>query len=213
MGSVEDSRYFDHVVIFDATGSVIAVVAIFQTTSGGRQESIFAELPNLQTSLAREGVRLLVIADGPGFMQMENVVRRVAPTLAHLTNLYGAEQGEITFALNQATSERDKLRDLLPNDLDAGSTEFALAALRSGRSVTPDLLGLSSERASDFILRFQVAHPEYALARNRHDELLPADLEKITAFNEHVRRLREGHPEGGARCYGRASHHTFVSDN
>lgn len=67
------ARTFD-LAIYDDGGPLVAVVDIFQTRAGGRQQDIFLGLPDLQDRLIREGIVLLVIADGPGFASMSHSI-------------------------------------------------------------------------------------------------------------------------------------------
>jgi len=157
------ARTFDYVVEDDG-GPLVAVVDIFQTRAGGRQQDMFLGLPDLQASLAAEGIVLLVIADGPGFRSMAQIVRRVAPQLEHFTNLKAIDEGdEIELALRRATALREGLPSPGVRGRDEALSRVTTLALRSGRPVTPPLLGISESEAEAFLLRYEAAHPHYAL--------------------------------------------------
>lgn len=96
------SRTYDF-VLRRGEKAMVAVVGIFQTSSGGRQQDIILELPELERAVASADVALLVVADGPGFLSMTGVVERVAPSLTNLTNLADLSAQRVSAAVESAT--------------------------------------------------------------------------------------------------------------
>ncbi len=155
-------RSFDFVVS-ERGEPILAVLVIFQTRAGGRQTEIFQGLPELQSTLIRNGLVLAVVADGPGFLNMSQVVRRVAPRLQHLMNVTGLRSGELAEAAHRAGRvHRGELKIGDPQSEEL-LDRVALVALRSGRPVTASLLNAPIDATESFLLRFSTNHPAYDL--------------------------------------------------
>ncbi len=156
------SRSFDFVV-FSEGEPILAVLVMFQTRAGGRQTEIFQALPDLQSMLIRSGMLLAVVADGPGFGNMSQVVKRIAPRLQHLMNMTGIRRGELKGAIDRA--QRVHRGELQIGD--ARSEELfdrvARVALQSGRPVTPQLLSAPVDETGAFLIRFAANNPDYDL--------------------------------------------------
>jgi hypothetical protein len=164
-------------ILEDDTGPLVAVVDIFQTRAGGRQQDLFLGLPDLQASLVSHGVTLLVIADGPGFRGMGQVVRRVAPQLSYFTNLNGLETPtEVPSAIETAKSLRLGFATGA-NVEDELLSRIAMVALKSGRPVNARTLRLDAPEFEAFLLRFQAMNPDIAVSSSANE--LHAEAEHV----------------------------------
>lgn len=193
------ARTFD-LAIYDDGRPLVAVVDIFQTRAGGRQQDIFLGLPDLQDRLTREGIVLFVIADGPGFASMGQIVRRVAPQLDHFVNLSELDNGEeLTLALKRATA----LREGLPTSSRTAREDIlwrtTTLALRSGRTVDKAVLGLAAEKEADaLLLRYDAAHPQYALVRREPGTLEPEASQQLKELRRMLDSTERGNQDAAA---------------
>jgi hypothetical protein len=188
------TRKYDFVV-FNGFEALVAVVSIFQTTSGGRQQDIFRGLPDLQDTLIDNGVTLLVVADGPGFRTMAGVVEEIAPSLDNLVNLgsftsdYLSDLFDQAIALHRGQTKRES-RSF------TARARIAELALKAGRKVTPELLDISPPRMENFILQFTATHENYALSTNELGILFAKDADAVRRSSEIFDQIRSGSIQG-----------------
>lgn len=194
LASASISRNFDFIVNY-RTEPVIAVVSIFQTSSGGRQQEIFRGLPDLQDSLADDGVVLLVVADGPGFRGMSGVVEEVAPNIEYLANLEILQESYIAHVYDQAIAIREGKISRESRSF-AARARVAEIALTTGRPVTPDILDLDPARMEGFLLRFRATHEDFALSSESRSEIEPENAGAIAEVLRLLEDLGRGETAG-----------------
>jgi hypothetical protein len=175
------SRNFDFAILKDNV-PLLAVVVIFQTRTGGRQQDIFLSLPNIQNALAAAGVSLLVVADGPGLSNMTGVVERVAPQLDNLTNLKGILKGELDSAINRALSLSESYKER-GTKLDQNLSNITTLALKAGKPANSKLLGVSNKDADAFFIRYKANHADYAFAKSNGGQLRAESSKEIAEVN------------------------------
>jgi Cdc6-like AAA superfamily ATPase len=185
------SRNFDFVV-YHGSRPILAVVSVYQTRQGGRQRDIILGLPQIQEDLAAQEITLVVVADGPGFSDLTRPVYQVAPQLRYFTNLHGLENSEFETAIAFTLSED---REYLPESRAARDeilTRITDLALRTGRPVDADVLGVSTQEADAFLLRYQAARPHYELIRVKDGSLLAGAHQSLEDITTQVRLLQTG---------------------
>lgn len=186
------NRTFDFVVNHRGIPAM-AVVGIFQTRSGGRQQELFEALPQLQRALAETGVALLVVADGPGFLSMSSIVRRVAPQLENFVNLSAVADGALRQVLSTGVRSRPEER---LNDIgDDALSRTTVLSMRTGNEVTASVLGVGVVEAEEFFLRYLAKYPEYDVERFAGGIRLRPDVrnrvQTANAFFDDVAQGRE----------------------
>ena len=159
-----------------------AIQTIFQTTSGGRQLSIFGNLVDVQTNLADESVFLIVVADGPAFRSMRASVQRVAPQLQFLTNVSGVQSGELAEFLLSALHDADSLL-AFSSEPDVRFTTITDSVLRTGHGVSPATLGTPPDRARAFFDRYIALNPGKPLSLGSDGALRSRNAEMVRAVH------------------------------
>ncbi|RYZ89303.1 MAG: AAA family ATPase, partial [Proteobacteria bacterium] len=158
-------------VINQSGEPLIAVVGVYQTSSGGRQGLILEDLIAQRRLLNESGVELLVVAEGAYFKSAPRIVERLTNHIPHFTNLFGLKTYPIDNLVIDALYEQQKHKDRQNKSRDELKA-LALAALNEGKPVTSTLLDVTHEQADRVMLHLAAESPELNLTRDSAGHLI-----------------------------------------
>lgn len=155
-------RTYEYAVAFNGK-NLLAIAAVYQSSSGGRQSVIVEDLFAAQDALEKDGIVLLLVADGSYFRTSTTTVNRMADSLSHVATLKQLKAHGLADIVEAAQNLKNRRAEK-----HGPSTEqlerISLTALRQGRQVQPQLLQVSSSAAQRFMIDFVSRHGELDLS-------------------------------------------------